>query len=62
MEEKILSDFVSQTNADPSFAQDLLEATDWDILSALAAFEGLNVTHEEHQLSDPGRSSLIIMH
>lgn len=50
--EAVLSDFVSRTNADPSFAQDLLEATGWDLNAALAAFDGLNVTHENY--SEPG--------
>ena len=44
---KIHSDFVNQTQADPALAQDLLDATNWDMKAALQAFKGLSVTHTE---------------
>lgn len=54
--EKVLSDFISRTNTDPGFAQDLLEATGWNIEAATAAFNGLNVTNESHHYEkDTGR-------
>ena len=45
--QKIHSDFVTQTKADPSLAQDLLDATDWNIAAALEAYKGLSVTYTE---------------
>ena len=58
--EAILSDFISRTNTDPSFAQDLLEATGWNIESALAAFDGLNVTHHDIKYDEPGRQHVCL--
>ena len=40
----ILSDFLQRTNADPALAQDLLEATEWDLDAAVQAYEGLKDT------------------
>ena len=45
--QKIHSDFISQTDADPALAQDLLDATEWDLQAALQAFQGLSETHTE---------------
>lgn len=44
---KMHSDFVAKTNADPALAQDLLDATEWNMEAALEAFKGLNVTYVE---------------
>lgn len=54
--EGLLSQFVEKTNADPSFAQDLLEATGWDLEAAVSAFNGLSVTSEpqNYQFEEPG--------
>lgn len=40
----ILTNFISQTRADPALAQDLLEATNWDMDAAILAFESLQDT------------------
>lgn len=40
----ILTDFIGQTQADPALAQDLLDASGWDIKAALAMFSGLKDT------------------
>ena len=45
----ILTEFIQRTKADPSLAQDLLEATQWDLEAAIAAFEGFNITYEPQQ-------------
>ena len=45
----ILTQFVARTKVDPALAQDLLEATGWDLNLALAAYEGFNVTYEPPQ-------------
>ena len=42
--DSILSDFIDRTKADPALAQDLLDAADWNIESALALFDGLKDT------------------
>ena len=44
---KTLRMFVKSTKADPHLAQDLLDATGWDLQAALTAYEGLNVTSTE---------------
>ena len=44
---KMHSDFVAQTKADPALAQDLLDATDWNMQAALEAYKGLSVTYVE---------------
>lgn len=44
---KMHSDFVAQTKADPALAQDLLDATEWNMEAALEAFKGLSVTFVE---------------
>ncbi len=65
--DQILTDFVSQTKADPALAHDLLEATGWDLEAALSAFQGLHDTHAvlpEDQLDfafDPGECTLSIV-
>ena len=41
----ILSDFIGRTNADPALAHDLLDATEWNLDAALAAYESLHDTH-----------------
>ena len=48
----ILSKFISQTRAEPSLAQDLLEAVSWDLSSALSLYEGFNVMYEKPNYSD----------
>ncbi len=42
--QKIHSDFVTRTKADPALAQDLLDATNWNIEAALEAYKGLSIT------------------
>ena len=44
---QIHSDFVNQTEADPALAQDLLDATDWNMEAALQAYKGLSITYTE---------------
>ena len=46
---KMHSDFVNQTNADPALAQDLLDATNWDMKAALEAYKGLSITYIEQR-------------
>ena len=40
----VLTEFIHRTNADPALAQDLLEATEWDVDAAVQAYEGLKDT------------------
>lgn len=40
----ILTEFIERTKADPALAQDLLEATEWNLDSALAAYDSLHDT------------------
>ena len=47
MDDQKLTEFIQQTKADPSLAQDLLEATEWNLEAAIAAHKGLNVTFEK---------------
>lgn len=58
--DSILSDFIGRTHADPALAQDLLDAADWNMESALAIFDGLKDTRavepEEYQY-DPSKYS-----
>lgn len=63
MEERggLLSRLVSMTDADPSLAQDLLEATDWDLEAAVAAYKGLSVTTQPHQFQEPGKTTPTLM-
>ena len=42
--DKILTDFIGRTQADPALAQDLLDAASWDIEAAVAIFDGLKDT------------------
>jgi len=42
--DQVLTDFIQRTKAEPSLARDLLEATDWNLDSALLAYESLNDT------------------
>ena len=37
----ILTEFISQTRADPALAHDLLEAANWNLGEALAVYDGL---------------------
>ena len=38
MEDAILSEFIRRTNAEPSFAQDVLNTTEWNLEAAIAAY------------------------
>lgn len=55
--DSVLSDFIGRTHADPALAQDLLDAADWNMESALALFDGLKDTRavepEEEYHYDP---------
>lgn len=42
--DKILTDFIEQTRAEPSLAHDLLEATEWNMDAALLAYESFKDT------------------
>ena len=44
MDDEVLTDFIERTKVEPALANDLLEATGWDLEAALAAFEGLQDT------------------
>lgn len=55
MDEQKLSEFIQRTKADPALAEDLLEATEWDLEAAMAAYASLNVTSERRKFeSDSG--------
>ena len=57
--DSVLSDFIGRTHADPALAQDLLDAANWNIESALALFDGLKDTRavepEEEYQYDPSK-------
>lgn len=38
--DEILTEFLAQTHADAALAHDLLEATEWNLDSALAMYDG----------------------
>ena len=40
----ILTDFIGRTQADPALAQDILDASGWDMDAALAVFDSLRDT------------------
>ena len=42
--DSILTEFITRTRADPALAQDLLEATEWNLDAAIAAYESLHDT------------------
>lgn len=44
MGDEILTAFIDQTRVEPALAHDLLEATGWDLDTALAAYQGLQDT------------------
>ena len=52
MDDQKLTEFLQRTKADPSLAQDLLDATEWDLEAALAAYAGLNVTFEKRNFEN----------
>ena len=57
----ILTEFIQRTKADPALAQDLLDATLWDLEAAIAAFEGFNITCESQQ-HEEGECAATLMH
>ena len=48
----ILSDFIAQTHAEPSLAQDLLEGVSWDLSAALSLYQGFNVMYEKPEYTE----------
>ena len=42
--DSILTEFIDRTRADPALAQDLLEATEWNLDAAIAAYDSLHET------------------
>ncbi len=42
--DSILTEFIQRSKADPALAQDLLEATEWNMEAALLAYESLQET------------------
>lgn len=42
--DSILTEFIHRTKADPALAQDLLEATEWNLDMAVMAFDSIQET------------------
>lgn len=62
--DEILSDFIAQTHADPSLAQDLLEGVSWNLSAALSLYEGFNVMYEKPKYTemDQGKVHNVTVH
>lgn len=43
----ILTELIAQSSVEPALGRDILEATQWNLIDALAALSGFNVTHEQ---------------
>ena len=43
--DSVLTEFIQRTHADPALARDLLEATEWNVDAAEAAYHSLQDTH-----------------
>jgi hypothetical protein len=60
--DSILTEFIQRTKADPALAQDLLEATEWNLDMAVIAFESLQETKTEEPqeyVYDPSKCEVL---